>query len=94
VGTVVIVSELAHNPGLSIERNFGRVAERVRRWVPADCEPVWLEHWPARALAVWVLHDAVAPSTHLRRPVSGAWSRSPLSPQALEQLLKHSAAAD
>lgn len=58
---VVVITELADNQGLSIDLNFDVVATRVRRLLPAGCEPVWLERWEGRSLAAFVLHDTLIP---------------------------------
>jgi hypothetical protein len=86
---VVCVSELPSNPGPSITVVFGAVANRVRSLLPAGmAEPVWVERWPARALAALLLHDAPVRRDHLRLAVNGGWHTRSLTAEGVRRLLQ------
>src|SRR4051812_1844127 len=50
-GHVVEVAELDENPGLPVTVTLPALAEQVRSRLGCGHEPLWVEHWPARALA-------------------------------------------
>ena len=90
---LVVVTELADNPGHSIALAFDAIARRVRDLLPADAvEPLWLECWPSRALAALLLHDRTVPSVQLLSQHAGRWLRTPLSHTAVADLLGRSSA--
>ena len=90
---LVVVTELADNPGHSISLAFDAISRRVREMLPpGSVEPLWLERWPGRALAALVLHDRTVPSVQLLRQHAGQWQREPLSNAAVADLLGRSRA--
>lgn len=85
---LVVVTELPDNPGLSVSLNFGAVAAAVRARMPAGAQdPLWVESWPGRSLASYLLHDVIICAHHLLWQSGGAWWRRPLSAAATRQLL-------
>jgi hypothetical protein len=81
-----VLSELPDNPGLSVTAAFPFLAQQVRSLLPPQSpEPVWVEHWPERAVAA-VLLERPGPTTDMlvSGPCAG-WTRTPLPPGALER---------
>jgi hypothetical protein len=85
---VAILSEIPTNPGLSVTGAFPFLAQRVRTLLPPDGpEPLWVEHWPERAVAA-VLLERPGPTTDMLVTGPGAdCIRTPLPPGALERYL-------
>ncbi len=84
---IVLVSELDDNPGPSISLAFDAITQFVRDILPLDQEPVWIEHWPSRALASLLLRDEAMMSHHLRLRGPTGWSSHPLDQASMKLLL-------
>jgi hypothetical protein len=78
---IVVVTELADNPGPSVSLVFALIAGHVRsRFLDGSSEPVWVERWPQRAFASLVMREGGTASTHLRYELAGKWLRCPVTP--------------
>jgi hypothetical protein len=76
---VVELGEHADNRGLPVTQVFPALSARVRSFLPQGPEPVWIEHWPQRALLAQVLGEPGVFGRHLRaRIATGIWIRTPL----------------
>jgi hypothetical protein len=84
---VAILSELPDNPGLSVTAAFPYVAQQVRALLPADLpEPMWIEHWPERAVAA-VLLERPGPGTDTLVMGERGLVRAPLPPGSVDRYL-------
>jgi hypothetical protein len=85
--TIVRVSELADNPGPSISLAFDAITHLVRDLLRLEEEPLWVEHWPSRAIASLLLHDEAMMSHHLRLLGPAGWIRCPLDQASMRLLM-------
>jgi len=85
---VVVLSELPDKPGLSVSTAFPFLAQEVRSLLLlGSLEPIWVERWPARAVAGVVLErPGETTDTIVFGPPTGR-TRTPLPPGELDRYL-------
>jgi hypothetical protein len=84
---VVRITELEDNDGPSISLIFDLIARHVRQLLPRGEEPVWIEHWPGRSIAAFVLHDDLVASYHINLENDGSWIQRPIRCTGLDAWL-------
>ena len=85
---VAVLSELPGNTGISVSAAFPAVASRIRELLPRSWpEPIWVEHWPQRAVAAVLLCREGLTTNVVVNEIGGVQTRAPLPPSALSAVV-------